>query len=231
MVSDCGVVLRDVTVRYGRRIALEAVSGEFASGSLTAVVGANGAGKSTLLAAIAGAVRLAGGVVNCAARQRLAYLPQLAAIDRDYPLTISELITLGGWREFGAFGSPGGALRARAAAAAAIVGLTGRLERSIGENSVGELQRALFARLMLQDAAVILLDEPFAAVDAQTMSVLLDQVRQWHCEGRTVITVLHDLDLVRRHFPSTIVLARRCLAWGRTEAALPALAAACGSTP
>src|SRR5256885_4252360 len=92
---DGGVLLRDVTVRYGRRIALEAVSGEFASGSLTAVVGANGAGKSTLLAAIAGVVRLAGGMVSCSARRRLAYLPQLVAIGRDYPLTVWELITLG----------------------------------------------------------------------------------------------------------------------------------------
>ena len=82
MEADGRVVLRDVTVRYGRRIALEAVSGEFVAGSLTAVVGANGAGKSTLLAAIAGVVRLAGGAVDCPARQRLAYLPQLAAIDR-----------------------------------------------------------------------------------------------------------------------------------------------------
>ena len=215
--------MRNVTVRYGRQIALEAVSGEFASGSLTAVVGANGTGKSTLLAAIAGVVRLASGAVNCASRQRLAYLPQLAAIDRDYPLTVSELITLGGWREFGAFRSPGAALRASAAAAAETVGLAGRVERPIGEVSVGELQRALFARLILQDAAVILLDEPFAAVDAQTISVLLEQVRRWHQEGRTVVTVLHDLDLVRAHFPRTLVLARRCVAWGTTEAALPAI--------
>lgn len=219
------VLLRDVTVRYGRRIALEAVTGEFPSGSLTAVVGANGAGKSTLLAAIAGVVRPARGTVTHGARRRLAYLPQLAAIDRDYPLTVSELITLGGWREFGVFRSPGSTLLARAAAVAETVGLAGRLGRSVGEISVGELQRALFARLVLQDAAVILLDEPFAAVDAQTVSVLLDQVTQWHQEGRTVIAVLHDLDLVRARFPSTLVLARRCLAWGRTEAALPALAA------
>jgi zinc/manganese transport system ATP-binding protein len=204
---------------------LEAVSGEFASGSLTAVVGANGAGKSTLLAAIAGVVPLTRGVVDCGVRQRLAYLPQLAALDRDYPLTVSELITLGGWREFGAFRSPGTLLRARAAAVAETVGLAGRLGRSIGEISVGELQRALFARLILQDAAVILLDEPFAAVDAQTVSVLLDQVTRWHHEGRTVIAVLHDLDLVQARFPSTLVLARRCLAWGPTEAALPAMAA------
>jgi zinc/manganese transport system ATP-binding protein len=225
MEAEGGILLRDVTVRYGRRVALEAVSGEFVSGSLTAVVGANGAGKSTLLAAIAGAVRLAGGVVKCAARRRLAYLPQLAAIDRDYPLTVSELITLGGWRVFGAFRSPGTALRARAAAAADAVGLAGRLGRPIGEMSVGELQRALFARLILQDAAVILLDEPFAGVDTQTILVLLDQVTEWHREGRTVIAVLHDLDLVEARFPSTLVLARRCLAWGATAAALPAMAA------
>ncbi len=207
MEADGRVVLRDVTVRYGRRTALEAVSGEFASGSLTAVVGANGAGKSTLLASIAGVVRLASG-------------------DRDYPLTVSELITLGGWREFGAFRAPNTALRARAAEAAETVGLVGRLAaRPIGELSVGELQRALFARLILQDAAVILVDEPFAAVDAQTMSVLLDQVTRWHQEGRTVIAVLHDLELVRARFPSTLVLARRCVAWGATETALPAMAA------
>jgi zinc/manganese transport system ATP-binding protein len=225
MEADGRVILHNVTVRYGRRVALEAVSGEFVAGSLTAVVGANGAGKSTLLAAIAGVVRLAGGVVTCAARQRLAYLPQLAAMDRDYPLTVAELIALGGWREFGAFRSPGTALRARAAAAAETVGLAGRLGRRIGELSVGELQRALFARLVLQDAAIILLDEPFAAVDAQTVPVLLGQVTRWHQEGRTVIAVVHDLDLVQAHFPTTLVLSRRCLAWNTTEMALPAMAA------
>ena len=225
MQADGRVVVRDLTVRYGRRIALEAVSGEFAAGSLTAVVGANGAGKSTLLAAIAGVVRPADGVVTCTARPRLAYLPQLAAIDRDYPLTVAELIALGGWREFGAFRSPGIALRTRAAAAAERVGMAGRLRQPIGDISVGEFHRALFARLILQDAAVILLDEPFAAVDAHTVSVLLDQVKQWHREGRTVIAVLHDLDVVRAHFPATLVLARRCLAWGTTAAALPAMAA------
>lgn len=225
MEADGCIALRDVTVRYGRRVALQGVSGQFVSGSLTAVVGANGAGKSTLLAAIAGAVRLVRGVVDCPARERLAYLPQLAVVDGDFPLTVSELIALGGWRDFGAFRAPGAALRARAAAAASAVGLAGRLGRRIGELSVGELQRALFARLILQDAAVILLDEPFAAVDAQTISVLLEQVTQWHQEGRTVIAVLHDLDLVRARFPATLVLARRCVAWGPTDVALPAMAA------
>ena len=222
---DGRVALRNVTVRYGRRLALDSISGEFAAGSLTAVVGANGAGKSTLLAAIAGTVRLAGGAVDRPAPGRLAHLPQLAAVDADFPLTMAELIALGGWREFGAYRAPGVALRTRAAEAAATVGLSGRLGRRIGELSVGELQRALFARLILQDAAVILLDEPFSAVDAQTTSLLLDQLARWHQEGRTVIAVSHDLDLVRAHFPATLVLARHCIAWGATEAALPASAA------
>ena len=225
MEADGRVTLHNVTVRYGRRVALEALSGEFAAGSLTAVVGANGAGKSTLLAAIAGVVRGAGGVVDCAARRRLAYLPQIAAIDGDYPLTVAELIALGGWREFGVFRAPGAALLTRVVAAADAVGLAESLGQPIAGISVGELQRALFARLVLQDAAVILLDEPFAAIDEQTVPVLLDQVMRWHREGRTVIAVMHDLHLVQARFPETLVLARRCLAWGPTRTALPAMAA------
>lgn len=219
------IVLHDVSVRYGRRIALEAVSGEFAPGSLTAVVGPNGAGKSTLLGAIVGVVPLAGGNIECLPRHRLAYLPQITAIDRDYPVTVAELIALGGWREFGAFGAPGAALWQRVTETAARVDLSGRLKRRIAELSVGELQRALFARLILQDPTLILLDEPFAAVDAATTALLLGQVMAWYREGRTIIAVLHDLELVRASFPSALVLARRCLAWGETAAALPAMAA------
>jgi zinc/manganese transport system ATP-binding protein len=204
---------------------LDAVSGEFPRCSLTAVVGANGAGKSTLLGAIAGSVRLSGGSIGGAASSRLAYLPQLAAIDCEFPLTVRELIALGGWREFGAFRAPDPDIGERVAAAAEQVGLTDRLGRFIAELSRGELQRALFARLMLQDASLILLDEPFAAVDARTEAVLIDHVMRWHQEGRTVIAVLHDLELVRARFPFTLVLARRCVAWGPTEAALPAMAA------
>jgi zinc/manganese transport system ATP-binding protein len=225
MATDGDVRLRDVTVRYGRLVALEGVTGAFDAGSLTAVVGANGAGKSTLLAAIAGVVPLCRGSIERRTRSRLAYLPQLATLDRDYPLTVAELIALGGWSEFGAFRAPARELRARAAAAAETVGLTARLARPVGALSVGELQRALFARLIVRDAAVILLDEPFAAVDAPSLAVLLGQVERWHRESRTVVVVLHDLDLVARHFPTTLALARQCLAWGPTGAALPALAA------
>jgi zinc/manganese transport system ATP-binding protein len=222
--AERAIVLRDVTVRYGNRIALDAVSGEFRAGSLTAVVGANGAGKSTLLAALAGTVRLARGAIE-RSRGALAYLPQRTQIDVGYPMTVAELIMLGAWRAFGVFRAPDRATWSRLAAVADVVGLSGRLERRIDALSVGELQRALFARLMLQDASIILLDEPFAAVDTQTAEVLLQQVLRWHQNGRTVVAVLHDLEMVRRWFPATMMLARQCIAWGPTEAALAAEAA------
>jgi zinc/manganese transport system ATP-binding protein len=217
--ADGSIVLRDVTVRYGSRIALDGVSGEFRAGSLTAVIGANGAGKSTLLAAVAGTTRLARGSIERSAGS-LAYLPQRSSIDTNFPIPVAELIMLGAWCEFGAFRAPRRATWSRLAAAADVVGLTGRLERRIDELSVGELQRALFVRLILQDAATILLDEPLAAVDEPTAEVLLQQMMRWHQDGRTVIAVLHDLDMVRRWFPAAVVLARRCIAWGPTEAAM-----------
>jgi zinc/manganese transport system ATP-binding protein len=219
------IELRDVTVRYGRHTALEAVSGAFIGGSLTAVVGANGAGKSTLLGVIAGAIRPSGGMASRAPGERLAYLPQIMRLDAGYPLTVAELIALGGWRDFGAFKAPTAALKDAATEAAKTVGLIGRLHHRIGDLSAGQLKRALFARLILQDASVVLLDEPFASVDAHTIDVLLEQIERWHQQGCTVIAALHDLDLVRTRFPDTLVLARRCLAWGRTESALEAMAA------
>src|SRR5689334_11170029 len=97
------IVLHEVTVRYGLQVALERVSGQFPPASLTAVVGANGAGKSTLLAAIAGGLRLAGGSVQRPIGGLLGFLPQRAAVDTSYPVTVAELVALGGWRQFGAF--------------------------------------------------------------------------------------------------------------------------------
>lgn len=218
------IELHEVTVRYGHRVALQAVSGFFAAGSLTAVVGANGSGKSTLLGVIAGTIRPSAGKIMRSV-ERLAYLPQISVLDRNFPLTVTELIALGAWREFGAFRAVTPALRAAVGAAAQTVGLLDRLDRRVGDLSAGQLQRALFARLMLEDAPAILLDEPFASVDAETTRVLLDQITRWHQEGRTVIAVLHDFGLVRLHFPATLVLAGRCVAWGSTDAVLADAAA------
>ena len=110
--------------------------------------------------------------------------------------------------------------RARLAAALATVGLTGQERRPIGTLSGGQLQRALFARVMVQDAPIILLDEPFAGLDAPTAAALARGVTGWAGEGRTVLVALHDLSLARRLCGHGLVLARRAVAWGPAGLAL-----------
>ena len=123
-------------------------------------------------------------------------------------------------RRHGLFGGTGARLRQNAFDAIHAVGLSGFEDRAIGTLSGGQLQRALFARVLLQDARLILLDEPFNAVDGRTVAHLLGLVARWHAEGRTVLAVLHDLDLVRAHFPHCLLLARAPVAWGETAAVL-----------
>jgi len=218
------VEIANLTIAYDRHPAVHHVSGSFAPGSLTAIVGPNGAGKSSLLKALAGLIQPAEGEVRHVAPGRLAYLPQAAKIDRDFPISVIDLVRMGHWRRVGLFGRIDRAMRDAADAALHAVGLVGFGPRPIGTLSVGQFQRALFARLMLQDAQVILLDEPFAAVDERTTTDLLGLVARWHQEGRTVIAVLHDIEQVRRHFPDTVLMARHVLAWGPTaEALLPDL--------
>jgi zinc/manganese transport system ATP-binding protein len=96
------------------------------------------------------------------------------------------------------------------------VGLSGFENRGIGTLSGGQMQRMLFARVLLQDARLIVLDEPFNAIDAKTSADLLGLIQQWHTEERTVLAALHDMDLVRAHFPETLLLARGQVAWGST---------------
>ncbi len=212
----------DVTLGYGRRPAVHHLRGAIAPGSLTAVVGPNGAGKSTLLKAVAGALSPLEGRIEIAGagRGRVAYLPQAAEIDRSFPLTLYDLVAMGLWGRAGLFGGIGRRQRAAIEEAVAAVGLTGFERRAIGTLSGGQMQRALFARLLLQDASLILLDEPFTAIDAKTAADLLDLVRRWHAEERTVVAVLHDLDMVRRAFPQTLLIAREPVAWGETGAVL-----------
>ena len=219
-----GIDLDNVSAGYGDRPAISSISGRFAPASLTAVIGPNGAGKSSLLKAIAGTLPLQFGSIWCAARaaRDFAYMPQQAELDRTFPINVRDLIALGAWRNFGAYRRVGNDVFDRVAEAAASAGLGGYLDRPVEGLSVGEFQRALFARLLVQDAAVILLDEPFAAVDERTTEDLLRLIGRWHEEGRTIIAVLHDLDRVREFFPQALLLARSCIAWGETAVVLTA---------
>ena len=221
-MKGSSITLRDLTLAYDQRRAVRHLAGQFEAGSLTAVVGPNGAGKSTLLKAIVGALTPAsGGIDRAGLRNRdLGYLPQAAEIDRSFPFSVADTVILGAWRWTGALRGVDRATGNKAQAALAAVGLDGFERRPVSALSAGQFQRVLFARLLLQDAAVILLDEPFAAIDARTTRDLLDLICRWHSEGRTVISVLHDFEQVRAHFPQTLLLAREPIAWGPTEMVL-----------
>ena len=209
---------RNLTLGYDRHPAVHHLDGVVQAGSLTAVVGPNGAGKSTLFKGVVGVIKpLAGRIERNGVRpQDIAYLPQVAEIDRSFPISVYDMVAMGLWRGKGLFGGIGPKDRDTVESAIAAVGLTGFEPRAIGTLSGGQLQRMLFARLLLQDARVIVLDEPFNAIDAKTCADLLELVRRWHSEQRTVLAALHDLDVVKAHFPEALLLAREPVAWGAT---------------
>jgi zinc/manganese transport system ATP-binding protein len=214
----------DVTLGYDRHPAVHHLNGEVAPGALMAVVGPNGAGKSTLFRGIVGILKpLAGAIATGDLDVRdIAYLPQTVDIDRSFPISVFDFVGTGLWRSIGLFGGMGKSARDRIAQALAAVGLNGFENRTIGTLSGGQMQRMLFARVLLQDARLIVLDEPFNAVDTKTSADLLALVRRWHAEKRTVLAALHDMDLVHANFPDTLLLARGPVAWGATSEVLTA---------
>jgi zinc/manganese transport system ATP-binding protein len=188
------------------------------------VLGPNGAGKSTLFKGMMGLIKPLSGSVEFSGLKRadVAYLPQAADINSDFPISLYDMVAVGLWRSAGLLGGIGRKHRATIEHAIEAVGLTGFEERPIGTLSAGQMQRALFARLLLQDARVIVLDEPFNAVDTKTVNDLVALVQRWHGEQRTIIAALHDLDLVRTTFPDALLLARELVAWGKTGDVLTA---------
>jgi len=208
------------TLGYDRHPAGHHLSSEAEAGGPAPLAAPEGAGKSTLLKGIAGALAPLSGGVALAKGKQLAYLPQSADLDRSFPIHVYDLVAMGLWNRAGIFGRIGASAAHKIEHAIAAVGLTGFERRPIGTLSGGQMQRALFARLLLQDADVILLDEPFTAIDARTTADLLELVRRWHGESRTVVAVLHDIETVRQAFPQTLLLAREAVAWGETATVL-----------
>jgi zinc/manganese transport system ATP-binding protein len=213
------LALDDVSIAYDGDTVVEHVTLAFPPPARVAIVGPNGAGKSTLLKAVAGVVRPRAGQVSRGAGD-IAYLPQSDEVDRSFPIGVAEFVALGAWRRFGAFRAPPATLAADLDAALAAVDLAAAARQPIAALSVGQFRRALFARLILQRAGALLLDEPFAAIDAPTTADLLRLVDAWHAERRTIIAVLHDLSQVRAYFPHTVLLARRVIAAGPTAEVL-----------
>jgi zinc/manganese transport system ATP-binding protein len=216
------ISFHDLTLGYDRHPAVHHITGEVARGDLLALIGPNGAGKSTLLRGIVGQLKPLSGSFSLVGFKRsdIAYLPRQIDIDRTFPITGFDAVAMGLWYDIGAWRGLDGERSQAVQGALRMLGLQDLGDRSVGALSGGQFQRVLFARLLLQDASIILLDEPFRAVDTKTVDDLLHLIGRWHAEGRTVIAALHDLDQVRAHFPKTLLLAREVVAWGPTRRVL-----------
>ncbi len=214
------LTFKDLTLGYNSHPVVHHLNGSIKVGSLTAVVGANGSGKSTLMKGIVGVLRPMVGSCTLTPGKRIAYLPQQSALDRSFPARVVDLVSLGMWFRRGLLRRYTREDRKAIIEALRAVGLAGFEKRAVETLSGGQLQRALFARLLVQDASLILLDEPFNAVDAKTIGDFILLIKRWHDENRTVMVVTHDLELVRANFPHTLLLARKLIAWGDTQVTL-----------
>ncbi|MCX8748280.1 MULTISPECIES: metal ABC transporter ATP-binding protein [Snodgrassella] len=210
----------NVTVSYRQRPAIHHLSIDFKPNEMWAIFGPNGAGKSTLLKAIMGLVRPDSGEIYWQHLQRsdIAYLPQQSDIDRSQPMSVFELVAMGLWYETGFFAGISKSMHQRIIAVLTQVGMLQYQARSIAQLSNGQFQRVLLARMLIQNARVLLLDEPFNAVDAATTFALLDILKAYQQQKQcTVITVLHDYEQVQAYFPYTLLIAREKIAAGKTD--------------
>lgn len=195
---------------YRGEPVVRGVSFEVAAGDVLAVVGHNGSGKSTLVKTLLGTLASISGSIDWPAGKpkTIAYLGQRTEFDNRFPVRLRDLAEMGAWRDLGFTGRVDAGGRARIAKALERTGTADIADMPIHTLSAGQLQRALFARTIVQDAPVILLDEPFTAVDQATEADLLTLIDDWAAEGRATILVLHDLSAVLQHCTSALLLGR-----------------------
>ena len=210
------IIFSDITLGYYRHPVVHHLNMEIKEGSATAIAGPNGGGKSTLLKGIMGFIKpLSGSIIfeDITVRD-IGYLPQSSAVDKTFPLTTAELAATGLWKSTGWFRRIDADSRDRIHKALEQVRLSGMENEPLKALSGGQIQRALFARLILQDARVIILDEPFNAIDFKTVNDLWEIIENWKAEGRTVIAVLHNYQMIREHFDEAVLISRELIARG-----------------
>lgn len=193
----------NATLGYGKRIAIRDFSAKLKAGSLVAITGDNGSGKSTLLKTIAGLIKPLKGKVIKPKKSRIAYLAQQCEIDKTFPINVKMLVKMGLWTFCGLWKNQR-PYHSKIQSALEMVGLTALANCPLDTLSGGQLQRALFARVIVQDADIILLDEPFNGVDYNTQKDLLALISHWQQQGRTVLTALHDPLIVQKCFPQML---------------------------
>lgn len=212
----------DLCASYRRHPVLHGVDVTLPEGVLAGLLGPNGAGKSSFLKAVMGELRPDSGWVKLfgqpveAVRRRVAYVPQRESVDWDFPVTVADVVLMGTYGGLPWWRRAGAVEKKRAAAALERVGMTPFARRPIGELSGGQQQRVFLARALAQDADLLLMDEPFAGVDAATERAVMEVLRELRDSGRTVLVVHHDLQTAPKYFDTLLLLNLRLIAAGET---------------
>lgn len=212
---EWSIEAEELNVNYDKTSVLWDVSFQIPKGVLVGLIGPNGAGKSTLLKAALGLMKPLSGKISTSGS--VAYVPQRETVDWDFPITAKEVVLMGRYGKLGLFGRLKLADRQAAAAALEQVGLGGAADRQISQFSGGQQQRLFIARALVQDADILLLDEPFAGVDLATEKAIMAILRRQKELGKTVVIVHHDLPSVEEYFDWVLMLNTRLHACGPVE--------------
>jgi len=201
------ITFSQLQVGYQRQAVAPEITLHLNTGSMTALTGANGSGKSTLLKTLAGLLpAVSGRWAIDSARAQIGWMPQRAELESHFPITVFELVAMGCWSRCGWFGGINRAHRKEIMACLEKVNMADFAQAQPGTLSGGQLQRVLFARLLMQQCRVWLLDEPFSGIDQNTTSLLLKILHQQHQQGGTLLVVLHDRAMVAHDFPQQLHL-------------------------
>lgn len=217
--------IQNASVAFGNVLALQNICVAANSGDCLAVVGPNGAGKSTLLRLLLGLAPIKSGNVHVfgespsRSRHLIAYMPQKETVDWRFPATVADVVLMGRCCRMGYWPPPSATDRQMVQDALSTVGLLHLANEPIADLSGGQQQRIFLARLLARDARLLLLDEPFNGLDATTQHLLLQLLKKMTQEGRTILTVLHDLGIARR-FPQVLLLNKTVVASGPPAMAL-----------
>ena len=202
---------------YGGPAVLAEVSFRLEPGERIAVLGPNGGGKSTLLRVLLGELAPLAGRVEPVGS--FGYVPQTERSRLDYPVSALDVALMGTLSRVPWWRRVGGPERRRALAVLQRVGLGDRARRQFGELSGGQRQRVLVARALVQDAPILLLDEPFTGVDTRSVELLVRVIDELAAEGRGLLITTHDVDQARG-YDRVLCLNRRQIAFGPPEETL-----------
>lgn len=225
MKDEIIIDVEDLTLAYNENPVVWDADVEIMNNTRTAIIGPNGAGKSTFLKGILGLIEPLAGEVKIMgkspkdARKHIAYIPQTASVNWDFPTNVLDVVLMGRYKSLGWIKRPGKKDMEIAKEALNKMGMYEYKNRQISELSGGQRQRVFLARAICSDAQIYFMDEPLAGVDMTTEKIIMDTIKDFQANGKTIVAVHHDLNTIKEYFDHLVIINRRVIAYGSMDQA------------